>query len=99
MKTSVALLLVLVTAPAVCHPQGLPPEVRAFLADRRTCEHFLGEVDEGNTPERAERQRFVSDSIDIYCAGTDKRLAALKRRYRTDAAVMKQLKAFEEKIE
>ncbi|MGN5352099.1 hypothetical protein ACQ4P5_08130 [Ralstonia sp. L16] len=39
------------------------------------------------------------DSSDIYCAGTDKRLAALKRRYKDNPAVMRRLSEFEERVE
>lgn len=99
MKTLAVLAMMLAGSPAPCQAQSLPPEVRAFIAERRTCEHFLGEVHEGDTPERAARQRFVSDSIDIFCAGTDKRLAALRRRFEGNDTVLRELKPFEEKIE
>jgi hypothetical protein len=98
-RSSVALAAALVSASAMCQTRSLPAEVRAFISERETCEHFLGEVDDRNTPERAKRQTFVSDSIDIYCAGTDRRLAALKRRYHGNSAVMKRLNALDEKLE
>jgi len=46
-----------------------------------------------------ERREFLLDSFDIYCAGTDKRLAALKRRYKDNPAVMRRLSEFEERVE
>ena len=99
MKRVLVVLLVLVAPKLMAQTRALPQEVRAFIGERRVCEHFLGEPVEGNTPERAERQRFVNDSIDIYCAGTDKRLAALKRRFQNNRSVMSSLKVFEKKVE
>ena len=83
----------------VAHAQGLPEEVARFLEERRTCEHFLGEPVEGRTSEERERRDFVADSIDIYCSGTDRRLAALKHRYAADGAAMAALNALEAKLE
>lgn len=50
---------------------------------------------EGGTPEQERRRQFVHDSIEIHCAGTDRRLAALKRRYAGDPAVMSRLAGYE----
>lgn len=83
----------------VAHAQDMPEEVARFLEERRTCEHFLEEPVEGRTPEQRERRDFVADSIGIYCAGTDRRLAALKRRYAAHKAAMSALRALEEKLE
>jgi hypothetical protein len=79
--------------------QVLPDEVARFLKERETCEHFLGEPVEGGTPEQRGRRDFVVDSIDIHCSGTDKRLAALKRRYATNKPAMAVLRPLEEKLE
>jgi len=84
---------------SVAEAQTLPEEVARFLKERKICEHFLGEPVEGRTPEQRERRDFVADSIDIYCSGTDKRLAALKRRYAKNEPVMEALRQLEEKIE
>lgn len=46
-------------------------------------------------PEQERRRQFVHDSIEIHCAGTDRRLAALKRRYAGDPAVMSRLAGYE----
>lgn len=79
--------------------QNLPDEVVRFIEERKTCEHFLGEPVEGRTAEQRKRREFVADSIDLYCSGTDKRLAALKRRYAGNATVMAVLRQLEEKLE
>ncbi|MGM3411272.1 hypothetical protein [Ralstonia holmesii] len=77
----------------------IPEEVRAFIEERKICDHFRGEPAEGDSPEQVERREFLLDSFDIYCAGTDKRLAALKRRYKDNPAAMRRLNAFEEHVE
>lgn len=99
MKVLLAATLALATMPLLAESSRLPDEVRAFIRERKTCEHFLGEPVEGNTSEQKERRTFVSDSIDIYCAGTDKKLAALRRRYAKEVAVMEALKTYAEKLE
>lgn len=99
MKVLLAATLALVALPLFAESSSLPDEVRVFIRERKTCEHFLGEPVEGNTSERRARQAFVIDSIDIYCAGTDKKLAALRRRYSKEVAVMEALKNFDEKLE
>lgn len=85
-------------ASALTSPR-LPSEVRAFIEERIICDHFRGEPAEGDSPEQVERREFLIDSLDIYCAGTDKRLAALKRRYKDNPAVMRRLSEFEERVE
>ncbi|HEX7889944.1 MAG TPA: hypothetical protein VF522_11335 [Ramlibacter sp.] len=99
MKPAVLFAAILISIPALCQAQELPREVHAFISERTICEHFLGEIDGSNSPEGAERRRFVSDSIEKHCAGTDKRLAALRLRYRGNEAVLRALGAFEERIE
>jgi hypothetical protein len=79
--------------------QNLPDEVARFIEERKTCEHFLGEPVEGRTAEQRKRRDFVADSIDLYCSGTDKRLAALKRRYAGNARVMTILHQWPAKLE
>ena len=77
----------------------LPPEVDDYIYERNICEHFRGEPHEGNSPEQIERRKFIFDSLEIYCAGTDRRLAALKRRYNDNVEVMTKLNIYEEQAE
>lgn len=94
--------LIFLAAELVCFgslAQTLPEEVLRFLDERKTCEHFLEEPVEGRTAEQRERRDFVADSIDIHCSGTDKRLAALKRRYAANAPVMAVLRPLDAKLE
>lgn len=95
--TALVILFTLVLSRA--QAQELPEEVARYLHERELCEHFLGEPVEGRTPEQRERRDFVADSIATYCAGTDKRLAALKRRYAADKPTMAILGRLEEKLE
>lgn len=87
------------TSVAVAESKGLPQEVKSYIAERNICDHFRGEPIEGNSPEQIERREFVADSLDIYCSGTDKRLAALKRRYKNNRAAMDKLSQYEKRIE
>lgn len=74
--------LMLIFALSLATPQAnLPQEVEAFIVDRDACDHFRGEPTEGHSPEQVERRAFVEESLEIHCAGTDRRLAALKKRY------------------
>ena len=90
-----SLLLVLSNAPVA----GLPPEVATFIVERDTCEHFRGEPFEGSSVEQVERRTFIQQSLDIYCAGTDRRLAALKKRFAGNASAMLALGHYELAIE
>ena len=90
-----SLLLALSNAPVA----ALPPEVATFVVERDTCEHFRGEPIEGSSAEQLERRTFVQESLEIYCAGTDRRLAALKKRFAGNASVVLALRNYEEAIE
>lgn len=89
------LLLALSTTPQA----ALPAEVEAFVAEREACDHFRGEPVEGDSPAQVERRAFVQDSLEIHCAGTDRRLAALRRRHAGNAAVLSALAGYEATIE
>lgn len=72
----------------------LPPEVARYVEKRDGCDHFRGEE-----PYDEERRQFLLKRMTELCVGTDKRLAALKKKYRNDAAVMKKLDEYEPEIE
>lgn len=93
-----ALLLLALAAPVPAQTNPIPPDVDAFVRDRDLCDHFLGEPAEGRSPAEVARRDYVIESVEIYCPGTDRRLAALKRRYAKDAAILKILNAYEERI-
>lgn len=78
----------------------LPPDVRAFLEDRAACDHFRGEPwPESDSDEDRRRRRELVEGVRVNCAGTDRRLAALRERYVADPAVISRLSAFEVRIE
>ena len=87
-------LVLLIGARAAEAGAALPPDIRAFQKDRQSCEHFMGEE-----PYDAERQQFIGAALKRYCGGTDRRLAALKRKYAGDQAVLKALSIYAVKIE
>lgn len=96
---SLILTIVLFASPAVVGAAELPPDVQAFIVDRELCDHFREEPADGGTPEHDRRREFVRESIEIHCPGTDRRLAALKRRYANDPAVSVRLAGYEPRIE
>ena len=79
-----------------CASGPATPELATFLERRGICDHFRGEIPD---PPAEERLREVQQKQTEYCTGTDAQLALLKKRYRDDPAVMKQLAAFEPQIE
>jgi len=89
------MLLVLSGASVAGDNFALPPEVASYIEDRDLCEHFAQEPFEGKSPEQIERREFLQQSIEIHCAGTDRRLAALKRRYIGNRAVLSRLEGYE----
>ena len=94
MRIFIALLTIAGAAQAADAPPA-PPEVVAYIEDRELCEHFRQEPFEGQSSEEVERRKFVQESIEIHCAGTDRRLAALKARYVGNQAVLARLASYE----
>lgn len=99
MRTLILIVFAVATSNAHADDNQLPPEVDDYIHERNICEHFRGEPHEGNSPEQIERRKFIIDSLEIYCAGTDRRLAALKRRYKDNGTVMEKLNIYEDKAE
>ena len=99
MKTLLTIITFSITLSAYAESGSKTPEVESFIHNRDLCDHFRGEPFEGNSPEQIERRKFVFESLDIYCAGTDKRLAALKRRYKNNNEIIKRLSRYEISIE
>jgi hypothetical protein len=88
---SIALLAI----PAVGQ-SALPKDVEHFITQREGCDHFRGELPD---PGEKRRMKEVNSEIRRLCKGTDKALASLKKKYASDAAVMKSLDEFEPQIE
>ena len=79
-----------------CAIKPATPDLATFLERRAVCDHFRGEIPD---PPAEERMREVLQKQTEYCTGTDAQLALLKKRWRDDPAVMKQLDELEPQIE
>ena len=88
------LFLCIAAQAADQNPPVLPAEVAKFKHYRDLCDHFRGEE-----PYDAERARYLQQSMKKYCSGTDKELAALKRKYGHDRDNLHVLQGYEEEIE
>ncbi len=90
------LMTALLTAASVAASAQtpLPKEVQQYVDRRESCDHWRGEP-----PFDAQRQNEINRNVCAACVGSDARLAALKRKYRSDPAVMAALAEFEERIE
>ena len=86
---SVALAVLL--APGAC-ATGDGLDLAGFLERRATCDHLRGEIPDQPDPARLRE-------IERACSGTDAQLSALKKRYRDDAAVSRQLDELEPRVE
>lgn len=89
-----ALICVVVIASGctAAQSQGLPQDVSKFIEDRESCEHF---ADELPPPGQPERLKEVIDKTNLYCAGIDARLDALKAKYAGNAEVSRKLGSYE----
>lgn len=99
MRFQIVLLALLLPATVLASEPNPTPEVDSFIADRTACDHFRGEPTEGSSADQIERRAFVRNSIEIYCAGSDRRLAALKVRFKDDPGVLSRLEGYESSIE
>lgn len=78
----------------------LPSEVADYIEHRKLCEHFRQEPwPEGTTSEDKERRDFLAGQQHRYCSGTDRAIQKLKRKYKKDAAVTRELNNYEYPIE
>ena len=86
----------ILTLGACASPEKDMMDVDRFVERRLNCDHFRGEL-----PDPSEKKRLeeVIDAANEFCEGTDVQLKALKERYANKAAVMAQLKKFENQIE
>ena len=85
-------IIALACAPVFAAP-ALPDEIKTFIEQRESCEHFLGE--EGYDQER---KNLLGTQTTKYCAGTDERLAQLRAKYSKNPAASKALKHFDSKL-
>ena len=81
--------------PAAAKPAAaLPPTVIAFQQQRDACDHFRGE-------EAYDRQRaaFLKAQLAKTCQGSDKALAALRKRFARDPQASAALRDYDDRIE
>lgn len=73
---------------------ALPPAVIAFQQQRDACDHFRGE-------EAYDRQRaaFLKAQLAKTCQGSDKALAALRKRFAHDPQASAALRDYDDRIE
>jgi hypothetical protein len=96
MKKPLVCLFLLISSLSAHADSTLPQDVQKFVDRREGCDHMRGEI-----PDPAEKQRMkeVNREIAKLCKGTDRQLAQLKKKYASNAAVMRRLDEFEEGIE
>ena len=77
-----------------------PHEVRVFLDQRDSCDHFRGEPwPEGDDAQAVARRKELRDAMATSCKGTDARLIELRATYRDDADIFGALAELENDIE
>jgi hypothetical protein len=77
-----------------------PHEVRAFLDQRDSCDHFRGEpLPEGDDADAVARRSTLRKQMARFCRGTDAQLAELRAAYSGDPIVGAALAGFESNIE
>lgn len=80
--------------PATAVSTNLPADVIAFRSKRDECDHFRGE-DATDEARAAELEKL----LDRTCKGTDAALAALRKRYAKDPAVIAALADYDGEVE
>ena len=81
-------------ASAAIGQARLPEDVARFIERRDACDHFRGEP-----AYDSKRREFLEQQTLNHCAGTDKQLAELKKKYGDDQTVMTTLIEYEAEIE
>ena len=76
--------------------EQIPADVRQFIAQRESCDHFRGEIPESSSKQH---MKDVSREIRRLCTGTDRKLARLKQKYSASPALALRLNEFESAIE
>lgn len=81
-------------SPASQPVAALPPAVIAFQKQRDACDHFRGEE-----PYDKQRAAFLKAQLAKTCKGSDRALAALRKRFANDPGALAALKGYEDRIE
>ncbi len=94
MKRGLIAIAIISFASAAIGQARLPEDVARFIERRDECDHFRGEA-----PYDSKRREFLERQTLELCAGSDKQLAELKKKYARDGTVMKRLDEYEAEIE
>jgi len=81
-------------ACSVATQTRFPAAVAYFIERRDKCDHFRGEE-----PYDQDRRALLQKQLREFCRGTDRELAELKQKYRTNTAVTNKLDQYEPQIE
>ncbi len=81
---------------AIAGSESIPREVRHFIEKREVCDHFRGEVADTNDKKR---QKEIQSNIKKLCAGTDRQLNTLLKKYKGKAYIIERLSEFEPDID
>lgn len=96
MKRIFVCLSLMVTVVSALADNLLPRDVQKFVDRREGCDHMRGEIPD---PSEKRRMNEVAREINKLCAGSDKELAQLKRKYAANSTIMQILMQFEAGIE
>lgn len=96
MKILIVALFNLVVLSSLVAAERLPDDVRRFIERREGCDHFRGEL-----PDSPDQQRMkeVNRELQRLCAGSDRKLAQLKKKYVGNPSVLIRLNEFDLNIE
>lgn len=92
-------LLLIGTAAQAQRKPAMPVDVLDFTDARDQCDYFRGEPIEGDDADSVARRKDVLANIKLYCTGTDRKLAQLKRKYVDNKVVLKRLAEYETTVE
>ncbi|EJS95137.1 hypothetical protein [Pectobacterium wasabiae] len=74
------------------HADTLPDDVKIFLDNADTCQHFAGEWDSSLSEER---QKEIERSVDQYCGTAQKQQSVLQKKYKGNKTIEKKLAAYQ----
>ena len=67
-------------------PVNLPIEVKSYIDQKESCDHFLNEP-----PFDAERKKFLNENIKKFCIGSDLKLEDLRKKYSNNKIISNKL--------
>lgn len=67
-------------------PVNLPIDVKSFIDQKESCDHFLNEP-----PFDAERKKFLNENIKKFCIGSDLKLEDLRKKYSINKIISNKL--------